>query len=208
MKKVFSLFSIIAMAGLCLMFTSCSDDDADEAMVLRGEWQGDWQMSYETHLGHVFYAYSTNLQFFTNSSYTNHGYGYQVDFYDYGPYTEIYSRFTWSINNGVIYIDYPDDHRYDTTIYEYHLNDRHFTGYLGDTDLYFDLVKLASFDWRYYYDYGDYYYWPDPYYVWDSGDYYYYAKTRGNTIVEKSDSTNIPNEPERIVKIGSRLSEN
>ena len=208
MKKSLSLFSIIAMVCCCAMFTSCTpDEDIEEAMVLRGEWQGDWKMSYETHLGHVFYAYSTNLQFFTNSSYTNRGYGYQVDFYDYGPYRELYSRFNWEIRDGVIYINYPDDHWYDTYIYEYRLTDRHFTGYLGETDLYFDLVKLASFDWDYYYGYGDYSYWTYSDYVWDSGDYYFYTRTRGGVDVDSSAIISEPDEPERIVRIGSRLSE-
>ena len=46
MKKAISLFSIIAMAGICLMFTSCTDDDTEEAMYLSGQWQGDWGMYY------------------------------------------------------------------------------------------------------------------------------------------------------------------
>ena len=203
MKKVITLLSTTLLLSVCVLFTSCNNDDVEEARILSGEWQGDWKMSYETHLGHIFYAYSTNLQFYTKSNYTNRGYGYQVDFYDYGPYSEIYSRFNWEIQGGVIYIDYPDDHRYDTTIYEYRLTDRHFTGYLGDSDLYFDLVKLAGFRWDYYYGYGDFYYWEDPYYVWDAGDYYYYAKTRGN--VDMTDSISAPNERERIVRIGSKL---
>lgn len=205
MKKIITLLSMATLLSFCAVFTSCSDRDADEAMVLRGEWTGDWKMSYETHLGHVFTADYTDIVFYTNSSYTNRGYGYQVDFYSYGPYTEIYSRFNWSINGGVIYITYPDDHWYDTEIYEYYLNDRHFTGYLGDSYLYFDLTKIAGFRWDYYYGHGEYYYWDNLDYYWDDGDYFFYSKKRGAADADSTATVTTPNEPERIVRIGSNL---
>ena len=114
----------------------------------------------------------------------------------------------WSIENGTIYIDYPDDHRYDTTIYEYHLDDRYFSGNLGDSYLHFKMSKIAGFDWSYYYTYDDYiydyYYWPNSSYIWDDGDYYW-SKTRKNKGTTPFTSTAEDNEREQIVKIGSNL---
>lgn len=210
MKKFYFLFNIIAVLSLCAVFTSCTEDeDVVEARVLSGEWTGDWKMYYETNRGRTFYADYTDIVFYRSGSYTNHGYGYQVDFYSAGPYTSIYSRFTWSIENGTIYIDYPDDHRYDTTIYEYHLDDRYFSGNLGDSYLHFKMSKIAGFDWSDYYTYDDYiydyYYWPNSSYIWDDGDYYYWSKTRKNKGTTPSTSTAEDNEPEQIVKIGSNL---
>lgn len=209
MKKFYFLINIIAVMSLCTVFTSCTEDeDVAEARVLSGEWTGDWKMSYTTNRGHTFRADYTDIVFYRNSGYTNHGYGYQVDFYSEGPYTSIYSRFIWSIEEGTIYIDYPDDHRYDTTIYEYHLDGRYFSGYLGDSYLHFNLRKIAGFDWSYYYTYNgniyDYYYWPNSSYTWDDGDYYW-SKTRKNKSATPSTSSIENNESEEIVKIGINL---
>ena len=207
MRKIFTLLNMITVLSLCTMFTAC-DDDADEAMVLRGEWTGRWGMYYTTHLGHTFEADQTDIVFYTaGDSYTNRGYGYQVDWYSVGPYTRLYSRFTWRIDNGIIKIHYPDDYRYDTRIYDYHLNEAHFTGYFDDSDAWFELFKLHNYDWSYYYSYGDSYYWENTAYYWEYGDYYAYAKTRGTANADSTASVNTPYEPERIVKIGSRLAE-
>ncbi|MDE5740521.1 MAG: hypothetical protein K2H92_09485 [Bacteroidaceae bacterium] len=204
MNKIVIYSVIIALSSLCTTFTSCTrDEDTEAAYVLEGEWTGDWQMYYQTRRGNTFYASYTDIVFYLSGNYTNHGYGYQVDFYNYGPYTEIYSQFTWSIEHGTIYIDYPDDHRYDTTIYEYRLSDSYFSGYLGDSDQFFRLRKLVNFNWAHYYEYGDYYYWSNSSYTWDDDDYYWSKQRKSNT--PPSDS--IDNEPDRIVKIGSRLAE-
>ena len=79
MKKAFSLLSIIAMAGLCLMFTSCSDDDTEEAMHLSGQWQGDWGMYYGYTYPNGDYveydSYDTDIIFDPDYEYATHGYG-------------------------------------------------------------------------------------------------------------------------------------
>jgi hypothetical protein len=214
MKKFYYLFNIIAVLSLCTMFTSCTEDeDAAEAYVLSGEWTGDWKMSYTTNRGHTYRADYTDIVFYRDGAHG--GYGYQVDFYSFGPYSEIYSRFTWSIENGTIYIDYPDDHRYDTVVYEYGLSDRSFYGYLGDSRLRFSFTKIVGFHWNDYYTYDgrvyDYYYWPNSDYVWDDGDYYwdngYWSKARKSKSTTPSTPTANSNEPEQIVKIGSQLGE-
>ncbi|MGN1213997.1 MAG: hypothetical protein ACI4TR_03785 [Bacteroidaceae bacterium] len=48
MKKIFNitLIALVAMIG----FSSCSDDE-NEASILSGEWEGDWNMWYEDDYG-------------------------------------------------------------------------------------------------------------------------------------------------------------
>ena len=218
MKKAFSLFSIIAMAGLCLMFTSCSDDDTEEAMHLSGQWQGDWGMYYGYTYPNGDYveydSYDTDIIFYPDYDYATHGYGYQVDWYDrrpnangnISPYQRLSYRFNWSIINGVINLTYPGYPEYNTSIRDYRLNNSHFTGYFPNSSEPFRLNKIQDFYSWYDYDnlYRSYGY---VYLEWDwSGVYYYdsyYAKTRS---AEATDSVGKPAEG-RITKIGSRLSE-
>ena len=218
MKKAISLFSIIAMAGLCLMFTSCADDDTEEAMVLSGQWQGNWGMYYGYTYPDGFYdefdSYDTDIIFYPDYDYATHGYGYQVDWYDrrpnangnISPYQRLSYRFNWSIINGVINLTYPGYPEYNTSIRDYRLNNSHFTGYFPNSSEPFRLNKIQDFYSWYDYDnlYRSYGY---VYLEWDwNGVYYYdsyYAKTRG---VEATDSVGKPTEG-RVTKIGSRLSE-
>lgn len=218
MKKAISLFSIIAMAGLCLMFTSCADDDTEEAMVLSGQWQGNWGMYYGYTYPDGFYdefdSYDTDIIFYPDYDYATHGYGYQVDWYDrrpnangnISPYQRLSYRFNWSIINGVINLTYPGYPEYNTSIRDYRLNNSHFTGYFPNSSEPFRLNKIQDFYSWYDYDnlYRSYGY---VYLEWDwSGVYYYdsyYAKTRS---AEATDSVSKPAEG-RITKIGSRLSE-
>ena len=205
MKKAFSLLSIIAMAGLCLMFTSCSDDDTEEAMHLSGQWQGDWGMYYGYTYPNGDYveydSYDTDIIFYPDYEYATHGYGYQVDWYRTGPYQRLSYRFSWTINNGVIFLTYPGYPEYNTSIRNYRLSDRHFTGYFTNSTSPFDLINRLYSSYGYVYlEWG-----------WDGGYYYdgyyyepYYAKTRG---VEATDSVGKPTEG-HVTKIGSRLSEN
>ena len=218
MKKAISLFSIIAMAGLCLMFTSCADDDTEEAMVLSGQWQGNWGMYYGYTYPDGFYdefdSYDTDIIFYPDYEYATHGYGYQVDWYDrrpnangnISPYQRLSYRFNWSIINGVINLTYPGYPEYNTSIRDYRLNNSHFTGYFPNSSEPFRLNKIQDFYSWYDYDnlYRSYGY---VYLEWDwNGVYYYdsyYAKTRS---AEATDSVGKPTEG-RVTKIGSRLSE-
>ena len=221
MKKAISLFSIIAMAGLCLMFTSCADDDTEEAMVLSGQWQGNWGMYYGYTYPDGFYdefdSYDTDIIFYPDYDYATHGYGYQVDWYDrrpnangnISPYQRLSYRFNWSIINGVINLTYPGYPEYNTSIRDYRLNNSHFTGYFPNSSEPFRLNKIQDFYSWYDYDnlYRSYGY---VYLEWDwSGVYYYdgiyysYAKTRNGDA--NTDSVSKP--AGRITKIGSRFAE-
>lgn len=222
MKKAFSLFSIIAVAGLCLMFTSCKDEDTEEAMFLSGEWQGNWGMYYEYDYGDgtydVFDSYDTDIAFYPDYYQATHGYGYQDDWYsdrpnqngNISPYRRLSNYFTWSINNGVINLYYPGLPKYNASIRNYRLNNNRFTGYFNTGSEPFYLNKMVNYyDWRdfdYLYRSNGYLYvewdWSGGYYY--RGNYYYYnAKTRST---EAADSVGKPSEG-RITKMGSHLAE-
>lgn len=197
MKKVFSLFSIIAMAGLCLMFTSCTDDDTEKAIYLSGEWQGTWNMYYiyEYPNGYKerYDSYDTDIVFYPDRDYATHGYGYQVDWYREGPFERLSYKFYWDINNGVIHLTYPGYHDYDADIYYYHLDYDYFRGRFSIEGEEFRLRKLVDFYWYDYYPY-DYYEWG-----WS-----YYSKTRGNA---ENDSISTPVADGKVIKIGCGLAE-
>ena len=204
MKKTFRLFSLIATACLCTLFVSCTDDDTEEAMVLSGQWQGNWGMYYEIeHNGRIytFDSYDTDIVFYPQYDYATHGYGYQVDWYRQGPYERMSFRFSWSITNGVIHLIYPGYPEYNTNIRNYSINNSRFRGYFDTGTEPFYLYKIADYyDWSYYYGYGDYHYW-----YYDDWNWDWYAKTR--TTAPDSTSAKTPTTEDRIVKIGSRLSE-
>ena len=109
---------------------------------------------------------------------------------------------------------YPGYPEYNTTIRDYRLNNNHFTGYFGNTDSYFDLIKIA--DYYSWYDY-DYLYRTNHYtYIewgWDGGYYYNgvyydygYAKTRKAEDTNKA-SVEKPAQGGRVTKIGNRFAE-
>lgn len=200
MKK-FKFYIIMAMAVLsCSVLTSC-DEDIDEAMVLSGEWYGDFGMNYTDRYGRTYECYDTNLRFYQRGPYSSHGYGQQVDFYyDEDPYRwgrhdhrymymKQYYRFEWSINNGVIHLRYPGNPQLDVDIYDYHLSDRYFDGRIGSSRIEFRLDKLTGFVWSEYDRYGDFYEWD----YWD-----YYAKKNNIIDVDGEEKTSvIIKEPEK-----------
>lgn len=209
MKKAFTLFNIVALLGLCSIFTACeTDEDVEESMVLTGQWQGNWGMYYDyEYRGKIFTfdSYDTDIVFYPDYDYAPYGYGYQVDWYRTGPYERLSYRFNWSIRDGIVYLTYPGYPEYNTSIREYRLNNSRFTGYFSNGTEKFTLYKIADYyDWSYYYDYGDYYYWYNDSWSWGGYyDDYYYANTRGTA---ESDSIGTAKEG-RIVKIGSRLAQ-
>jgi hypothetical protein len=220
MKKAFSLFSIIAMAGLCLMFTSCTrDEDTEIAMDVSGQWQGNWGMYYEytwiengIEYTRAYDSYDTDIIFYPNRDYATHGYGYQVDWYTEGPYQRLSHRFDWEVFNGRIILKYPrdpDGSDYSTTISNYRLNSNRFTGYFPNSTEPFYLNKIQDYYnwWEYENLYRSHHYvyleWDWDGFYYDLYDPFYYAKTRS---AEATDSVGKPAEG-RITKIGSRLSE-
>lgn len=233
MKKAFSLFNIIAVIGLCTMFTSCNEDaDTEISMTVSGEWQGDFGMYYGYTYPDGFYdefdSYDTDLIFYPDYDYASHGYGYQVDWYsnvpnangNVSPYKRLSYRFNWSVINGRINLTYPGYPEYNTTIRDYRLNNNHFTGYFGDTNSHFDLIKIADYYSWYDYDYlyrshgytyiewtwdGGYYY-DGIYYDYDYDYGYGYAKTRKAESGE-TEPAEKPAQGGRITKIGNRFAE-
>ena len=189
MKRFSSKIMMMAVALLSVVtFTSC-DEDVDEAMILSGEWSGDFGMYYDyrderTGRWYTFEADYTNLVLYPHHEYATYGTGKQIDYYSYGPYAYQYYYFDWEVRNGVIYFDYPYDPNLNMAIREYRLSSNVFSGWVGD--VHFELYKLRDFYWG---DYGGYYGygWSDGWY----GDGYYYSKTRGSGEDMKVDEQNI-----------------
>lgn len=167
--KYMSMFLLLA-AGI---FASC-DSDTNRAVTLSGEWRGNFGMYYDyNYRGTLvtFDSYDTYIVFYPDYNYASHGWGKQVDYYDYGPYEYQYHRFLWTVEGGVVYLRYPHEPELDTSIADYRLSNYSFTGYFTNANSRFVLYKLSSFyDWD---DYtGDYNYYGRP--GWDE----YYVKSR------------------------------
>lgn len=153
MKKL--LLSCFVIIGALVSLSSCSDSDHDEARVLAGEWQGDWGMDYEDEYDYHFDADYSYIRLIPDYYDAPHGYGYQEDYYSWDDthsvlsyYRYLWYRFNWEVRNGRIYISYPADHTIDTNIYDYRLSPDYFSGYFGETNKRFRLVKLSDFyDW-------------------------------------------------------------
>lgn len=169
-------YRTLALAWIALLpivaFTSC-DEDTEEAMVLSGEWTGDFNMYYTDRYGYEYDAAYTDLRMIPAYDYATYGTGQQVDFYS-RPCPVRYQSFyfTWEVRNGRIYLTYPYDHNLDVVIRDYRLNESRFTGYFGDTNSSFYLRKLSGFYW------GDYGYGSNYYgygYYDEYSDYFYYG---------------------------------
>ena len=167
--------SIIFMIA-ALSFSSCNEiEDINQSIVLSGEWRGDFGMYYDyiDKYGrtHTFDSYDTRITFTPAYSYASHGRGTQVDYYDYGPYEYQYYKFSWSVENGILYLSYDYDHQLDTRISNYRMTNDYFSGTFSLTGTSFRLRKIADYyNWSPYvstfgyldrYDWYDY----DPYYA-------------------------------------------
>lgn len=206
MRKKITTLGAVILASACMLLCSCNDD-IERSRVLFGEWQGYWGMFYEyNYRGRIyrFDSYSTDVVFYPDHEYATYGEGYQVDWYDRGPYSRLSFRFAWEVRNGIIYLTYPGFHEYDAEIYDYYLDDFQFSGYFGNSGSGFRLRKIYDYDWTPYYSY-DYRYWTYDSWNWD-GYYDYYAKSlNGTEAVQKDDSDT--NAEDGIIRIGNRLAE-
>ena len=173
MKRLYKYTSMLLLLAAGI-FASC-DSDTHRAVILSGEWRGNFGMYYDyNYRGTVvtFDSYDTYIVFYPDYNYASHGWGKQVDYYDYGPYEYQYHRFLWTVEGGVVYLRYPHEPELDTSIADYRLSSNTFTGYFTNASSRFVLYKLSSFyDWDEYS--GDYYYYDRP--NWDR---VYYAKSR------------------------------
>ncbi len=164
-----------------ISFTSC-DDDVSMSVVLSGDWEGNFGMYYDYYDRHgrfveTFDCYDTDISFYPDYDYATRGYGYQVDFYEYGPYAKIYHSFDWEVVNESVYLYYIGESELNTVIREFRLTDGKFSGYFDNSNSRFTLYK-----YRGYYDWHGY--WNDcghnGYYYYDRAGWYdnYYRSTR------------------------------
>lgn len=209
MKKFFRNIAFAAAAVVSgFGFASC-DEDQITSNILTGDWSGDFGMFYDYSYGHRVYrfdSYDTDISFFPEYDYAKYGYGYQVDFYDYGPYTEIYHYFRWEVRNQNIYINYRDEVDLNTIIYRYRMSDSKFTGYFDDSQSKFCLHKTAEYyNWDYYCnDYGDHYH----YYDRDDWRYDFRAavtRSANGAEVAGVEDLGETDAPEGIVGFGNRF---
>lgn len=212
MKTWMMTLLMIMTAGF---LTSCEEDNK-LAFRLEGGWRGDFGMNYTIEYRgrqYTYDSYDTYLVFYNDGPfYSSHGWGKQVDYYEYGPYEYQYFSFKWSIHNGIIHITYPRNPGLEVTIYDYKMSWGHFTGWFGNSDISFDLRKLSDdYDWDYYVN--DYSYGYNGTWSWDY--YPYYSKSRSavegrtrtaadSTEVGTTGSLTIPEEEFRVVNIGNR----
>lgn len=216
MKKIYNwTLILVTMLTVGFSFTSC-DEDYVQAEYLSGQWRGDFGMYYKDRFGFEWDADYTIIEFY-NNGWGASGSGRQYDYYRVGPYQYQYYKFTWKINNGVIYLHYPSDPDLDVAIYDYQMTYGYFSGFFGNTPSKFRLAKYEDFNWNSYSTYGDYYgyynqgYYYDGYYYDDYyyDDYYYgyYSKTRG--AVNDSTAAATDNSGNGlIVKRGNRFIDN
>lgn len=192
MKKMNNLWTLVAAmtCGILALgsLNSCvfiEDDDPDvnTSYYLSGDWQGDFGMYYDYYDRYgrfvdSFDSYDTDISFYPDHDYATHGYGYQVDFYRYGPYEKIYHSFEWEVRKETLYLYYMGERDLDTIIYDYRLTSTYFSGYFKSSDSRFSLKKYRGYyNWdSYWHDYGsDSYGYYDRYGWYDD---YYNARTR------------------------------
>lgn len=205
MKKYYNLMlaTVISVVTMGIL-ASCVDEDVEQAIVLSGQWRGDFGMYYYYEYRGMVYrfdSYDTDIVFYPDYDYATHGYGKQVDFYREGPYTYQYYYFDWSIRDGVIYLNYPYDQDLNTSIYDYRMTNDFITGYFGDSNSRFTLNKITDYyNWNEYngnYGHGGLV----SGWGWDS--YGYYSKPRGIKSMPESCM-----EDGCVISHGNRFSEN
>ena len=211
MKKMKTWMMMLIMIMTAGILTSCEEDNK-LAFRLGGDWRGDFGMNYTMEYRgrlYTFDSYDTYLVFYNDGIASTHGWGKQVDYYDFGPYEYQYYRFNWRIRDGIIYISYPAHPELEVSIYDYKMSWGHFTGWFDDSDVRFDLRKLVDtdYDWDYYRN--DYAYGYNNSWSWGGGYYPYYSKTRaGMEGVDNEEVGNAGTEEFRVVGIGNRYMNN
>lgn len=177
---------VLALAALSL--TAC-DERVMEAERLAGEYEGNFGMYYEYTRGGRTYAYDAAYSYLRldNYAFSMKGEGVQIDYYKYGPYTEIWHKIRWKVQKDAqgryITFHYLWEKEWDTNIYDYELNEYEFYGFFGTSSKQFYMRNLNppdGFSWDPYYrhDYGWNLNsgWREGYYGYDG--YYYRAPAR------------------------------
>lgn len=191
-----NFYKKIALAAcvMILSFSSCNpiwdmdgDSDFNQSIKFAGQWTGDFGMYYNyEYRGRVytFDSYDTDIVFYPEYDGATYGYGKQVDYYEYGPYSHVYNRFDWEILRNVIYLTYYSDPGLDCAIYDYYMSRDMFTGRFGNSNDKFRMYKIADYyDWSIYTDY--YYYYNNNGWSWAP----YYSGKEADTAVADSVET-------------------
>ena len=160
MKKIFTL---ITMAVLALTFAACDnryyDDyyrgsdyyDSEDAFVLEGTWTGYIETYLYDRFGMTGNDYRTTMYFERENAYG--GWGYEVDYNLRSRYKDYYyCEFRWEVVGGDICVRYADSWN-DVYIYDYVLDDYHFSGLMddgcSDRRVNFSLAYDSRFEWDY-----------------------------------------------------------
>lgn len=138
---------IAVMAIISLSFTSC-DRDSEVAGILDGTWSGQMSIKYGG------YTTTRSVIHFDNDNDFYSGTGYWLDYYDgsYWNNSDVRpSRFTWKVNQGVIYIYFTGEDS-NLRIYNYTISDNYFSGVIkasNGNEAKFNLTKdTGYYNWR------------------------------------------------------------
>ncbi len=156
MKKF--LLGLVTLVVALGMFSSCEEDeDRDLAIVLSGEWEGDFGAFYTISINgskpEPYRAEYTRLQFTPFRDYSKRGYGTEIDFYGpRSPYPELAYKFRWEVEDGVIYIEFIGHDNMDLVLNDFKMDSKWFTGKIDGKR--FSLEKMTDFyDWTPWDDY-------------------------------------------------------
>ncbi len=156
-KIAIALCMTLSISSCNLMWEIEETMDVNKSIKFAGEWTGDFGMYYNYRYAgriYTFDSYDTDIVFYPEYNGATYGWGKQVDYYEYGPYTHIYNRFDWEIRHGVIYIKYYSDNGMDCVIYDYTMTRDYFSGRFGSSSDKFRLSKISDYyDWSIYLDY-------------------------------------------------------
>ncbi|MBQ7157590.1 MAG: hypothetical protein IJR86_07370 [Bacteroidaceae bacterium] len=189
MKKVNLLFTALLLFVAGIAFSSC-EDEKNNGVTLSGQWDSDvFFAEYSVENPETpgtkvkCLAKHTRLCFDSgNNSFAQQGTGKQIDYYDYGPYVQVYRTFKWVINKHVhpvtVTINY-DEESIPTyngkPIYEGNdnmvnfyapgINSENFTGFYNDSQL--------SADYNFAFTYDSDFHWDLEYESQERGDNWY-----------------------------------
>ena len=154
MKKFTSILTMVLLAALPMVFTSCEQDDDDIAFTMDGVWYGQVASEYFTYrYGRTMDYTDVMFEFWHDRYDYARGTGREVDYYGRGYGEVIY--FDYEVRGGLIYLYYQDGT--EVCISNYRLFGDEFRGdfydnYNGRLLASFDLVRdYNGWDYRYYY---------------------------------------------------------
>jgi hypothetical protein len=152
MKQIYTSLILITVTLFTLTGCDIDDDDRMEARTLEGTWTGYIDNYYYDRWGETGNSYRTAFYFERENAYG--GWGYELDYDARNPRQHYwYCDFRWEIVHGDIRIQYYDRNYTDIVIYDYVLDDYHFSGSMddgySDTRTYFTLDYDRTFNWSY-----------------------------------------------------------